>query len=183
MQRRCCSLRCATSRPRHVAGRRWRHRASRSRPSTDPDVIFLNIGLPVINGYVVARRLRDMSGMHRVDHAASTEGGRTRIVARRARPDATVTSTKPRCTGGARRAAGDDRQGPSARRSEASTPRTRRIDSGSGLVLTAARCTALSGSSSASPTGRATAQPDVTGRSARRQISRIMPPKISPWIG
>ena len=41
----------------------------------EPDVIFLDIGLPVLNGYAVARRLREMPGMNHVHIAALTGWG------------------------------------------------------------------------------------------------------------
>ena len=40
-----------------------------------PDVIFLDIGLPVMNGYAVARLLRDWPGIHHVHIAAVTGWG------------------------------------------------------------------------------------------------------------
>lgn len=98
-----------------------------------PDVIFLDIGLPVINGYVVARRLRDMPGMHHVHIAALTGWGQDedRRKAREAGCDYHLT--KPLAPAALEELLATIAQDPPARRSEAGTPRTRRTDSGGAL--------------------------------------------------
>ena len=51
------------SRPRHQAGSRWRERNLDGASEFAPDVIFLDIGLPVMNGYAVARSVARNAGV------------------------------------------------------------------------------------------------------------------------
>ena len=77
-QPRCCGDAGAgrvASRPRHEAGARRRHRNHGRDRSSAPDVIFLDIGLPVMNGYAVARTLRGMPEFNHVHIAAVTGWG------------------------------------------------------------------------------------------------------------
>ena len=95
-----------------------------------PDVIFLDIGLPVINGYVVARRLREMPDMHHVQIAALTGWGQDedRRKARDAGCDFHLT--KPLSPTALEELLATIAQRPPARLGDASMPRTRRTDSG-----------------------------------------------------
>jgi signal transduction histidine kinase/ActR/RegA family two-component response regulator len=95
----------------------------------EPDVIFLDIGLPVINGYVVAQRLREMPGMSHVHIAALTGWGQDedRRKARDAGCDFHLT--KPLSPAALEELLTTIAQRTPAGLSEAGTPRTRRADS------------------------------------------------------
>ena len=95
-----------------------------------PDVIFLDIGLPTMNGYAVARAVRDLPGLNHVYIAAVTGWGQEedRRKAREAGFDSHFT--KPLSP-----AMLEDVLGTIARRivsgrNESNTPRTRRTDAG-----------------------------------------------------
>ncbi len=95
-----------------------------------PDVIFLDIGLPVVNGYVVAQRLRQMPGMTHVHIAALTGWGQDedRRKAREAGCDYHLT--KPLSPTALEELLTTIARRPPAQPGDASTPRTRRTDSG-----------------------------------------------------
>ena len=57
----------------------------------DPDCVMLDIGLPTIDGYDVARRIRDSDGDRRRTLIAITGYGRTATSAARSRPASTAT--------------------------------------------------------------------------------------------
>ena len=95
-----------------------------------PDVIFLDIGLPVMNGYVVARTLRDLPELSHVYIAAVTGWGQEedRRKAREAGFDSHFT--KPLSPAVLEDVLGTIAQRMVSGRDESSTPRTRRRDSG-----------------------------------------------------
>jgi signal transduction histidine kinase/ActR/RegA family two-component response regulator len=95
-----------------------------------PDVIFLDIGLPVMNGYAVARALRDLPELSHVYIAAVTGWGQEedRRKAREAGFDSHFT--KPLSPAVLEDVLGALAQRIVSRRDESSTPRTRRRDSG-----------------------------------------------------
>ena len=73
--------------PHHQAGARRRHRR-RAAAEFAPDVILLDIGLPVMNGYAVARTLASAAGVHSRPHRrghrlgpgrGSSAGARSRL--------------------------------------------------------------------------------------------------------
>jgi signal transduction histidine kinase/ActR/RegA family two-component response regulator len=99
----------------------------------DPDVIFLDIGLPVMNGYEVARRLRTMSALNHVHIAALTGWGQDedRHKAREAGCDSHLT--KPLAPAALEELLVTIANRPLDWRTEAVTPRTRRADTGSAV--------------------------------------------------
>ena len=99
----------------------------------DPDVIFLDIGLPVMNGYEVARRLRRMPSLNHVHIAALTGWGQDED--RRKARDAGCDShlTKPLAPAALEELLATIANRPSGRRTEADAPRTRRADAGGAL--------------------------------------------------
>jgi signal transduction histidine kinase/ActR/RegA family two-component response regulator len=98
-----------------------------------PDVIFLDIGLPVMNGYAVAQRLRGMPELNHVHIAALTGWGQDedRRKAREAGCDSHLT--KPLAPAALEELLATIAQRPLGRRIEASPPRTRRTDAGGAL--------------------------------------------------
>jgi signal transduction histidine kinase/ActR/RegA family two-component response regulator len=99
----------------------------------EPDVMFLDIGLPVMNGYAVARRLREMPGLNHIHIAALTGWGQDedRRKAREAGCDSHLT--KPLSPAALEDLLATMARHPPEGRVEASTPRTRRTDSGGAL--------------------------------------------------
>jgi CheY-like chemotaxis protein len=95
-----------------------------------PDVIFLDIGLPVMNGYAVARALRDLPELTHVHIAAVTGWGQEedRRKAREAGFDSHFT--KPLSPVVLENVLGTIAQRVVSGRDESSTPRTRLRDSG-----------------------------------------------------
>ena len=98
-----------------------------------PDVIFLDIGLPLMNGYAVARALREMPEFNQVHIAALTGWGQDED--RRKARDAGCDShlTKPLSPAMLEELLATIAQRILEQRSDASTPRTRRTDSGPSL--------------------------------------------------
>ncbi len=98
-----------------------------------PDVIFLDIGLPVMNGYAVARALRGKPEFDAVHIAALTGWGQDED--RRKARDAGCDShlTKPLAPAMLEELLATVAQRTLERRSEGDTPRTRRTDSGPSL--------------------------------------------------
>ena len=94
-----------------------------------PDVIFLDIGLPVMNGYVVARTLRDLPELSHVYIAAVTGWGQEddRRKAREAGFDSHFT--KPLSPGMLEDVLASIAQRMASGPDESSMPRTRRSDS------------------------------------------------------
>ena len=95
-----------------------------------PDVVFLDIGLPVMNGYAVARSLRDLPELSHVYIAAVTGWGQEedRRKAREAGFDSHFT--KPLLPAVLENVLGTVAQRMVSGREENSMPRTRRRDSG-----------------------------------------------------
>jgi CheY-like chemotaxis protein len=95
-----------------------------------PDVIFLDIGLPGINGYAVARTLRDLPEFSHVYIAAVTGWGQEedRRKAREAGFDSHFT--KPLSPAVLEEVLGTIAQRAASGRDDSSTPRTLRKDSG-----------------------------------------------------
>ena len=95
-----------------------------------PDVIFLDIGLPAMNGYAVARAVRDLPGLNHVYIAAVTGWGQEedRRKAREAGFDSHFT--KPLSPAMLEDVLGTIAQRIVSGRHESSTPRTRRTDAG-----------------------------------------------------
>ena len=95
-----------------------------------PDVIFLDIGLPVIDGYTVAQRLRERPEMAHVHIAALTGWGQDedRRKAREAGCDHHLT--KPLAPAALGELLARIAEQPQARPGEAGVPRTRRSDAG-----------------------------------------------------
>jgi len=94
----------------------------------DPDVVFLDIGLPVMNGYDVARRLREIPELRNLHIAALTGWGQDedRRKAREAGCDSHLT--KPLSPAALEELLAAISQHPAERRAEASAPRTRHAD-------------------------------------------------------
>jgi signal transduction histidine kinase/ActR/RegA family two-component response regulator len=94
-----------------------------------PDLIFLDIGLPVMNGYAVARTLRGMSELHHVHIAALTGWGQEED--RRKARDAGCDShfTKPLAPATLEDLLAAIAQGKMDGRDDLSAPRTRLADS------------------------------------------------------
>ena len=95
-----------------------------------PDVIFLDIGLPVMNGYAVARTLRGMPEFNRRPYCCRDRMGAGRGSSQSREPDATATSRSLSI-----RAMLEDLLATIAQRmvsggDESGLPRTRRGDSG-----------------------------------------------------
>ena len=79
------------SRPRGADGARRRRGAADRAPSFQPDVALLDIGLPVMDGYELARRLRDAAGPARALRLIAVTGygqeaDRRQLRGRRLRP-------------------------------------------------------------------------------------------------
>ena len=87
----CCGCKATRSGSPTTAWRRWRWR----RPIR-PDVVFLDIGMPGMDGYEVARRLRQQPGLENVVLAALTGWGQRRTAAARRKPGSTTISSSPR---------------------------------------------------------------------------------------
>jgi signal transduction histidine kinase/CheY-like chemotaxis protein len=97
-----------------------------------PDVIFLDIGLPVMNGYAVARRLRGMPELNHVHIAALTGWGQDEDRRKASEAGCDSHLTKPLAPAALEELLATIGQRPLERKLE-TTPRTRRTDSGHGF--------------------------------------------------
>ena len=110
----CCGCRATRSGSPTTAWRRWR-----SATTYPPDVVFLDIGLPGMDGYEVARRLRQQPGLEKACCWSALTGWGQEEDRRRSRRPASTTTSSSRST---RRAGETAGAGPAAGVSEGAFP-------------------------------------------------------------